>query len=208
MTTTLRSFFVRSAIILSTSLVFCASASAHLLTTKITADNAFIAYLSASNTTQGTQFSSGTNWGTVYSSYAVLGDLDRYYLHIAATDTGGVAGLLGEFSLAGSGYHFANNTTSLLTGSSLITANTTGFANAYSATTSYGLNNASQTWGTVSNISSSAKWIWSGNNDTNNFGFFTVAILKDTPANVPEPGSIGLLGLGLLALTRFAKKSK
>jgi hypothetical protein len=208
MTTTLRSFFRQSAIILSTSLAFCGSASAHLLTTKITADNSFVAYLSASNTTQGTQFSSGTSWGTVYGSYIALGSLDQYYLHISATDAGGVAGLLGEFSLAGSGYHFANNTTSLLTGSNLVMANTTGYANAYSATTSYGLNNASRTWGTVNGISNNAQWVWSGNNDTNNFSFFSVAILKDTPANVPEPGSIGLLGLGLLALSRFAKKPK
>ena len=208
MTISLRSLFVQSAIVLSTSLAFGASASAHVLTTKITADNSFIAYLSASNTTQGTQFSSGTNWGTVYSSAIALGSLDQYYLHISALDAGGVAGLLGEFSLAGSGYHFANNTTSLLTGSSLVTANTAGYASAFGAATSYGLNNASQTWGTVSGINTNAQWIWSGNNDTNNFSFFSVAILKDTPANVPEPGSIGLLGLGLLALTRFAKKAK
>lgn len=206
--TKLRNIFTQSALILSTSLVFCASASAHLLTTKLTADNSFVAYLSDANTTQGTQFSSGTNWGTVYTGSFALNGLNTYYLHISALDAGGVAGLLGEFSLAGSGYHFANNTTSLLTGSSLITANATGYTSAFTATTNYGLNNNSQTWGTVAGISNSAQWVWSGNNDTNNASYFSVAILKDTPANVPEPGSLGLLGLGLLALTRFGKKAK
>jgi len=134
-----------------------------------------------------------------------LGSLSQYYLHIAATDAGGVAGLLGQFTL-GSGYHFANGATSLLTGSNLITANTTGFANAYTATTSYGVNGVSP-WGTLGGIAGNAQWVWSGNNDVNDASFFTVAILKDAPANVPEPGSLGLLGLGLLALTRVAKKA-
>jgi hypothetical protein len=206
--TTLRTLFTKSALILATSLAFCASASATVLTTKLTADNSFIAYLSSSNTTLGDQFSSGINWGTVYTGTLTLGTLNQYYLHISALDAGGVAGLLGEISLTGSGYHFANNAMTLLTGSNLITANTTGYSNAYTATMSYGANNASQTWGTVAGISTSAQWIWSGNNDFNNQSFFTVAILKDAPANVPEPGSLGLLGLGLLALTRFGKKAK
>ena len=60
----------------------------------------------------------------------------------------------------------------------------------------------------MSAIDSNAQWIWSGNNDSNDYSYFSVAILKDVPANVPEPGSIGLLGLGLLALTRFSRKSK
>jgi hypothetical protein len=208
MNTTLRTVLVKSVLIATASLAFCANASANLLTTKVTADNSFIAYLSTSNTVMGSQFSAGNNWGTVYTNSVALNGLNQYYLHISATDAGGVAGLLGEFSLAGSGYHFANNTTSLLTGSNLITANTTGYTNAYTATTSYGANNSSQTWGTVAGISTAAQWVWSGNNDTNNLSFFSVAILKDTPANVPEPASIGLLGLGLLALTRFARKAK
>jgi MSHA biogenesis protein MshQ len=205
MNTTLRSLIVKSALILSASVAFCASASATVLTTKISVDNGFTAYLSDANTTAGVKFSSGNDWGVVTASTYTLGSLSQYYLHIAATDAGGVAGLLGQFSLD-SGYHFANGTTSLLTGSNLITANTTGFANAYTATTSYGVNGVSP-WGTLAGISSSAQWVWSGNNEYNDVSYFTIAILKDAPANVPEPGSLGLLGLGLLALTRVAKKS-
>lgn len=207
MNNALRTILVNSTLILSTSLAFCASASAHLLTTRISVDNGFNAYLATADNQLGTQFSSGANWGTVSAGSIVLNGADQYYLHISAFDTGGVAGLLGQFSLANSGYHFANGTTSLLTGSNLITANTTVYTGAYSATTSYGANGVSP-WGTLSGISSSAQWIWSGNNNTNNFSYFSVAILKDVPANVPEPGSLGLLGLGLLALTRFGRKPK
>jgi hypothetical protein len=207
MNNTLRTFFVKSALILSTSLAFCASAQAHLLTTKISVDNGFSAYLATANNLIGTQFSSANNWGTVTNGAVVLNGAAQYYLHISAYDQGGVAGLLGQFSLADSGYHFADGTTYLLTGSKLITANTTGYTGAYSATTSYGVNGVSP-WGTLSTIGSGAQWIWSGNNDTNNLSYFSVAILKDMPANVPEPGSLGLLGLGLLALTRFGKKAK
>ena len=207
MKTTLRTVFFKSVLVVSASLAFCASASAHLLTTKISVDNGFSAYLATADNQLGTKFSSGLDWNTVTTGSIALGSAGQYYLHISADDQGGVAGMLGQFSLANSGYHFANGTTSLLTGSNLITANTTGYNGVYSATTSYGANGVSP-WGTLSNISTNAQWIWSGNNDTNNFSYFSVAILKDVPANVPEPGSLGLLGLGLLALTRFGKKAK
>ena len=207
MNTTLRTLITKSALILATSLAFCASASATLLTTKISVDNGFNAYLATANNELGTKFSSANDWGVVTNGSVLLSGATQYYLHISAYDQGGVAGLLGQFSLANSGYHFANCATSLLTGSSLITANTAGYSSAYSATTSYGKNGVSP-WGTLSAIDSNAQWIWSGNNDSNDYSYFSVAILKDVPANVPEPGSIGLLGLGLLALTRFSRKSK
>lgn len=207
MNNTLRSRLSKSALALAACATFCASATAGVLTTKISVDNGFWAYLSATNNTDGTVFSSANNWYTVTSGSVTLGSLDQYYLHIAAYDQGGVAGMLGSFSLANSGYHFANGTTSLLTGSSLITANTSGAAAAYAATTSYGANGVTP-WGNMAGISSSAQWIWSGNNDVNNKSYFSIALLKDAPAKMPEPGSLGLLGLGLLALTRVATKSR
>jgi hypothetical protein len=204
---TLRSLFSKSLLVLAASAAFCASATAGVLTTRISVDNGFWAYLSTTNNTDGTVFSSANNWYAVTSGSVTLGSLDQYYLHIAAYDQGGVAGMLGSFSLADSGYHFANGSTSLLTGSSLITANTTGASGAYSATTSYGANGVAP-WGSMAGISSSAQWIWSGNNNVNDKSYFSIAILKDAPANVPEPGSLGLLGLGLLALTHVATKAR
>lgn len=178
-----------------------------MLTTKITVDNAFTAYLATSNTVQGVQFSSGTDWNTVTTGSVELSGAAQYYLHISATDAGGVAGMLAQFSLANSGYHFADNSTSLLSGSSLILANAIGYTSAFSAATVWGTNGIGP-WGTVASIGSTAQWIWSGNNDSNNFSYFTFAILKDAPANVPEPASLGLMGLGLLALARFKAKSR
>lgn len=211
MQATFRRFALNTVLALSASLAVCATASAHYITTKISVDNGFSAYIADSDTTAGTRFSVGTDWGTVTSNYAALNGANQYYLHIAAYDVGGVAGLLGSFSLAGSGYHFADNSTTLLTGSSLLTANAIGFNGVYSATTSYGVNGVSP-WGTLTGISSSAQWVWSGNNDANDVSYFSAVIFKDgfVPAatNVPEPGSLGLLGLGLLALTSVAAKSR
>lgn len=207
MNTKLRNLIIKSTLAISASLAVCAAASAGVLTTSISVDNGFAAYLSTSANDQGTQFSQGNNWGVATTGSISLTDAAAYYLHISAYDQGGVAGMLGQFSLAGTGYHFADNSTYLLTGSSLITANAIGYTAASTATTNWGGNGVSP-WGAMTTIDSSAQWIWSGNNDTNDYSYFTIAILKDAPANVPEPGSLGLLGLGLLAASRFSRKGK
>jgi hypothetical protein len=116
MNTSLRSFAVKTTFAAVTALAFAASASATTLTTKLAVDNGFTAYLSTSNSSTGTQFSVGHDWPTVVTGTVELGTAAKYYLQVAAYDDEGSAGLLGEFSLAGTGYHFADGSTTVLTG--------------------------------------------------------------------------------------------
>ncbi|WP_426116635.1 PEP-CTERM sorting domain-containing protein [Massilia sp. PWRC2] len=175
------------------------AASATVLTTKLSVDNKYTAYLSTTDNTAGTLFSSGNSWYTTVADSVTLGSALQYFLHIDAVDEGGVAGMLGDFSLTGSGYHFANGLTTLSTGSSFITGNATGFNGSYSAVTNYGANGVSP-WGAKGDFKADSKWVWFGNNDSNNESFFSISILADAPAGVPEPASLGLVALALLAM--------
>jgi hypothetical protein len=208
MNTSLRSFAVKTTFAAVTALAFAASASATTLTTKLAVDNGFTAYLSTSDSSTGTQFSVGHDWPTVVTGTVELGTAAKYFLQVAAYDDGGSAGLLGEFSLAGTGYHFADGSTTVLTGSNLLSGNVIGFNGAYSALWNIGQNGV-QPWNTVAGIDAAAQWVWSGANDFENFTFLSLEILADAPADVPEPASLGLMGLGLLALSRIrARKSQ
>lgn len=200
-------FALRAALAVSSALLLAASASAAVLTTKISVDNSYTAYLATADNLTGTQFASGTDWGVPTNGSITLGSAAQYFLHIDALDAGGVAGMIGQFSLTGSGYHFANGLTSLATGSSFITGNATGFTGSYGAVTAYGTNGVSP-WNYQPAYAADSQWIWVGNNDTNNRSFFTVAILADAPASVPEPSSLALAALGLLALGRMRAKKQ
>jgi hypothetical protein len=177
------------------SLFAASCASATVLSSTVHADNTFIAYVSTSNTVAGTQFSSGSNWeiGTPGSVSLTAGQ--DYYLHVYATDVGGVAGLLGQFTLSNTDFTFGNNTQTLLTGIANWTVNTTGFDKAYVAASSYGVNGVGP-WNLQTDVSKNAAWIWSSNNDADNVVYFSTKITAKTAA-VPEPGSLALLGLGL-----------
>lgn len=188
----------------SIALVAALSATASyaaVMTSRISMDNSFVAYISTSDTTQGTQFSSGANWEATVLGSTVLAAGTDYYLHIRGNDAGGVAGFLGSFSLSGTDHAFANGLTSLSTNTTYWSGNNTGFSGSYAALISEGLNGVGP-WGVRPNIASDAQWIWAGNADLNDVAYFTTKI-----SAVPEPTTVALLSLGLLGFAASRRKA-
>lgn len=178
-----------------------ASSSAAVLTTSVSVDNTYSVYISTANNVQGTSFGSGADWMTTFTNSTPLVAGTDYFLHVYAHDQGGVAGFLGEFSLTGGGHKFSNGLTSLTTNTTDWMGNATGFASPYGAVGGHGRDGISP-WGFRPGIADSATWIWVGNRESNNDAFFTTAITA-----VPEPTTVAMLGLGLLALGAARRRS-
>jgi hypothetical protein len=179
------------------------------LSSSISMDNGFIAYISTSDSTQGTQFSSGNDWTTTITGSTILNAGTDYYLHVYGFDQGGIAGFLGQFSLSGSDHTFANGSTTLLTNTANWLGNAVGFNGTYASLTDIGLNGISP-WGLRPGIDAAAHWIWSGDANSNDNSYFTTRISAVIAAPVPEPRTYAMLlgGLGLLGFMARRRQKK
>lgn len=195
--------FSRGLLVIALSALMFSQAQATVLSYSISMDDQFDIYLSTDNSVQGTLVGSGSPWMTTFtgSSFSLTPG-QNYYLHVFGVNSGGgPAGFLGDFSLNGTDFVFANNTGNLLTNTSDWQVGDTGW-NSYAVPVSEGTNGVGP-WGTRPSINGSATWIWSGTNS--NASYFTTQITA-----VPEPSTcllMGIGGLGMIGMS-YSKRRK
>ncbi|MGZ8294882.1 MAG: PEP-CTERM sorting domain-containing protein [Telluria sp.] len=194
---------VASSLVVAAVFATAPTASATILTTALNVDNFFDVYISTSDNQIGTYIGSGSNWGATISHQMVLNKGTDYYLHVAGYDVDGTAAMLGQVSLSGSDHEFANGQTFMTTNRAFWTGNNVGFNGVYTNLTFAGTNGAGP-WGQQAGVNASAEWIWAGHTVNNNASYFTTKISAN---EVPEPGSLMLLGLGALVIGAVRRKA-
>ncbi len=192
-------------ILISTGVVLAGLAQATTLSFHGVADDFFEAYISTSDTVQGTQFAAqaGTWQGGGAGGSVTLTPFVTNYLHIQARDVFGAPSMfIGQASLDNTDFYFGNLTQNLLTNTSDWNLSLTGFGSNYGTPADLG-QNGTGAWGTQSQVDINAHRLWSTPNGGGGEQYFSVAIYTDV---VPEPFTmVGLAGVAALALRRRKK---
>ena len=200
----------------------------------LTTDDYGYVYLSTSQSSLGTLIATASQgWQTPMSFSSIgLAPGVTYYLNLEVINESGPGGVLGQFSLSGTGSSFSNGTQTLLTnatdwigGYNGSIGNSTSYSTAQrpwvtptSGSVSFGANGVSP-WGSFSQISSNADWIWAADTQSLPNGStpctYCMVDLSSTAitvgssrqgAAVSAPGSAGILSLALLGLVFIERK--
>lgn len=147
-----------------------------------------------------------TTWQTVqsFADVALTPGQDHYLLVSVRNSFGGMAGLIGDFSIDGSGFAFAGGGTTLSTDALAWTVNASGFGMPGTTPHVIGPNGVSP-WGTISGISSGAQFIWSDSQFAPGGEAFFVTRIA---AAVPEPGTWALWTAGLALMGGLAARRR
>lgn len=159
----------------------------------VAVDNLFVASISTSATTAGTNWFSGNSWPTTFSSSFDITDAGTYFLHVFAQDQGRPEMFIGRFTLSGGGF-FANNSQELLTNATDWVVSNDGFGINTTAPTVLGPNGMGP-WGNYAAMQN-ASFIWAPQY-ANGVAYFTASFTV-----IPTPASAAAGLLGLTALRR------
>lgn len=184
----------------ASALLLSAGAPAATLQGVFTADDFATVYLSTDLVPDAGEMvvDKLTTWQTVdsFSSVALAPGQDLFLLISVRNSLGGMAMFIGDFTISGDGFSFANGATALSTDTAHWSANTAGFGAPMAAPFEVGVNGASP-WGLVPGVSADARFLWGTSQfDPGGETFFVTRIT----AAVPEPGTWALwcAGLGLM----------
>ena len=181
------------------------AASASVLTANVSVDDNIWVYVSTSDTVQGTLIASGP-WDKLTTGTYALTSGTTYYIHVAAQNTGGPGGFVGDFSVD-TGFSFANGSAAMSTDPTHWLVSQSGFGSNYYTPTQWGTNGShavwnNPAWGTVSGISSTAPILWDSNSQLVTTLYFSTTLTSSGSAQLgvlPEPvGALALPVVGLM----------
>jgi hypothetical protein len=161
-----------------------AGAGAATLTGSLTADDAFLVYISKSSSEPGRLIGQGNNWTLTYSLSSIPLTPGTYYLNIEVTNYGGPGGLIGDFTVGGR--HLLTDTTNWFASRNSGGALPRPSAPATGRVISQGFNGAAP-WGRHPGISSSAQWIDAAGGGLSSCGVCTVVF----SAKITVPAVLG-----------------
>jgi len=179
------------------------------LSTHLAVDNQFALYISTTDTALGTLVASGSDSPLAigFENLTLTSGVTNY-IHLLAFNNDGNGGFVGDFTLGGA-FQFANGTQRLLTNAVDFKQSRTGFGVDYVNPADLGENGVSP-WNSVASVDASAHWLWADPSCTSCSVYFSAAIDPTASvavaAPVPEPGSLILIGGGLLALFAYRRR--